>query len=486
MAGSWRYWDQNLSWSQESKLSVVGTALKTQGPRSIGQPGYRSTLGYCLRLRKKGVRFTVSTQGAGTRAPGDQSARAAPPRAAVPLRTNVPRRTGARLTSVRPAGGSGAPLRSTQGRIGLRCDPRACWTVQTLAEPRLQKSQTLSTHSRLLRELQASTTTSLASVALSDLLDEELNYGSKVVEDFSIPSTCYLSIISNFLKPEKPTRAAMLLMEKTVELLKLDKQIKEAQIQQKEVLEETRLLLNEKFHVQADTKFMLDHLTNKTEEYRKEINKLWDNYAQESGEIQRRRQELASKYAKQTLEFQKQILEKEKKEFDLKHQLRAMKDISLVKEKQDREMQTLQEELKKARAETIAKAYAQYLQEKALLEKQLSEPDVNLLGKREKKELKKKAKALEVVAKGLAFECCCDILRENQGLHKDLAQQSQHCQELQATQRHLQNQKHQLQQEQWYTECLIRGRQRLQQGAPKAIRIPSFGHKGTKSRINPQ
>ncbi|ELK36715.1 Coiled-coil domain-containing protein 121 [Myotis davidii] len=481
MAGNWRYWDQGCRSLEEGTYTLVGTTLKLQGSRPPGRPRYRRSPGHGRRLRKKDVQITPSAQGVGTRPAGDQSARAAPqPRTratasttALP-RTKVPRKTEAKSTKVVQLKGpvaSGVPLKTTVG-----------WTEWSVAEPGPQKPRTFSALSRTFHEWPASATTSLASVALSDLWDEGLGSRGKS-DDFGITPTSYLGLIIDSLKLEKPTRAALRIMEKTMEVLKLDRQIKEARIQQKVVLEETRLLLDEKCQVQADTKFMLDHLTNKTEEYRREINKLWDDYAQESGEIQRKRHELASKYAKQTSELQKQLLEKEKKEFDLKQQLRAMRDISLVKEKQDRELQTLHEELKKARAETMAKAYAHYLQEKASLEMQLSEPETSLLGRRERRELKKKAQALEVAAEKVAFEFCRDLLIENQWAHKKLMQQSQQYQEVLATLRCLQDLKKQLQQEQWYTECLIRGRQRLQQGAPKTTKIPSLG---SKSKTNPQ
>lgn len=460
---------------------MVGTTLKPQGSRPSGRPKYRS-LGHGLRLRKKDVQITPSAEGVGTKAAGDQSARAAPqPRTRAPTsttalpRTKVPRKTEVKSTKVvqlKGHVGSGVPLKTTMG-----------WTEWSGAEPGPQKSRAFSALSRAFHEWPASATPSLASVALSDLWDEDMGSRGKFSENFGIPPTSYLGLIIDSLKLEKPTRAALRLMEKTVEVLKLDRQIKEARIQQKVVLEESRLLLDEKCQVQSDTKFMLDHLTNKTEEYRREINKLWDNYAQESGEIQRKRYELASKYAKQTSELQKQLLEKEKKEFDLKQQLRAMRDVSLVKEKQDRELQTLHEELKKARAETTAKAYAHYLQEKASLEKQLSEPDTSLLGRKERRELRKKAQALEVAAEKAAFEFCRDLLIENQWAHRKLMQQSHQYQEVLATLHCLQDLKKQLQQEQWYSECLIRGRQRLQQGAPKTTKIPSLE---SQSKTNPQ
>lgn len=44
-------------------------------------------------------------------------------------------------------------------------------------------------------------------------------------EDFSIPPVLYFHFISNFLKSEKPTKAAMGLIEKTVEMMKLNQQI---------------------------------------------------------------------------------------------------------------------------------------------------------------------------------------------------------------------------------------------------------------------
>ena len=476
MEGSRRQWERGCRWPGEGELSVVGKALRAQAPRSLGRPGYRSALGCCLHLQKKSVWFPCGAQGAVSSAAGNRSAGAAlsraaqPPGTAGPPGTEVTERPGAPSTTAVPLQGpegSEVPLKSAPARARQRGDRRA------VAEPRPQKSQALFSRSSIPRERQASENTSWASIALSDLREEGVDRGRRLVQDSSIPLTPYLSLLSNFLKPEKPTKAAMRLMEKTVEAMKLDKQVKEAQIQQKVVLEETRQLLREKVHVEADTKFMLDHLSNKTEEYRREMNKLWDKYAQERGEIQQRREELASQYAKQTSELQKQLLQKEKKEFDLKRQLRAVRDISLVKEKQDREIQMLQEELKKPRAETKAKAYAEYLKEKALLEKQLSQADEGLLGKTERKELKSKAQALQVAADRLAMECCHDLHSESQCLQEVLMQQARQCQEAQATYSRLQDQKRQLQQEQWYTECLIRGRQRLRQGAPKTTRTPS-------------
>ncbi|XP_073753276.1 coiled-coil domain-containing protein 121 isoform X2 [Callorhinus ursinus] len=279
-----------------------------------------------------------------------------------------------------------------------------------------------------------------------------------------------------------------------VEMMKLTNQIKQAQIQQELLMEETRQLYAEKLLVQTENKFFLEYLTNKTEEYGRQPEKLWNNYLQKTEEIERRRQESASKYAKQTSVFKRELLQKEKVQFNLKQQLQALRNVSLLKEKQEREIQILQEEKKKTQAETDAKKQevrVQLLQEKAFLEKQLSEPDMRQLGKRKRKELHRKAQALELEAKQYTLEFYRSIGRENRELGKKLLQQIQQCQELQAIESQLKNQKHQLQQEQWYVQCLIRGRQRLhrrhnwcpRQDAPKATVTPP---PSTKPRINPK
>ena len=86
------------------------------------------------------------------------------------------------------------------------------------------------------------------------------------------------------------------------------------------------------------------------------------------------------------------LLEKEKLVSDFQQWWEAVRDIPLGREKEYRELQTMQEELKKATAETAAKAQARCLQEEALLERQLNDPAVSMLGEREEKELKRRAR----------------------------------------------------------------------------------------------
>ncbi|XP_008579559.1 PREDICTED: coiled-coil domain-containing protein 121 isoform X2 [Galeopterus variegatus] len=306
-------------------------------------------------------------------------------------------------------------------------------------------------------------------------------------------SSPYSRLINNFLKPQKLTNVERRFKEKTlVEMMMLNKQIKQTQIQQELLLEENRQLYKEKLLVQAENKLFLEYLTKKTEEYRRQPEKLWNNYLQKSGEIEQRRQESASRYAKLTSVLKTELLQKEKTQSILKQQLQAMRGISILKEKQEIEIQTLQEEKKTVQAEGAARkqeVQVQLLQEKALLEKQLSEPDMRQLGKRKRRELKRKAQALELAVRQRVFEFSLGINRENQQLGKALLQLTQQSQKLEATQSLLKNQKQQLQQEQWYLDCVIRGRKRLQrrhsgclkgQSAPNTTPSPPLG---TKSRL---
>ena len=75
------------------------------------------------------------------------------------------------------------------------------------------------------------------------------------------------------------------------------------------------------------------------------------------------------------------------------------------KEKEYRELQTIQKELKKARAETAAKAWAQYLQETALLERQLTEPGESMWEEREEKKLKRRARPWRWQQRSMLLSC---------------------------------------------------------------------------------
>ncbi|ELV13728.1 Coiled-coil domain-containing protein 121 [Tupaia chinensis] len=363
-------------------------------------------------------------------------------------------------------------LRTGLAATGAECDVRGRWAAPRPVELRTKPLEELCALRPGSRELQTPDTTARSSVvslgelpSCPDVEVELLEFWNRYTEGRTRSPPPYLSLMNNFFKTEKLTKTGVRLKEKTVQLMKLNQEIKQAQIQQEPLKEDTRQLRKEKSTVQAENKFFLKYLTDKTEEYKRQPEKLWNNYLQKSEEIEQRRQELASRYAKQTSQLKTELLQKEKIQYNLKQQLQALRDISVLKEKQETEIQALQEKKKKVQAETATKkqqAQVQLLQEKALLEKQLSEPNVCQLGKR-KGELKKQHHALELAVKQYFFQFYSSIGRDNQELQKELLQLILQSKKLEATQSQLKYQKQLLQQEQWYLDCLSRGRQRLQE-----------------------
>ncbi|XP_036198664.1 afadin-like [Myotis myotis] len=376
--------------NQGTRILKLPEVLRSQRLKS-GSNGQRKT-----------IQFSLDSNEEETTAPRSQDSSAASSRTSLLLRVKAPSRNSVtprskeatRTALLRSATSTGAavPVLAKPDPVSIQVswDPRGFWAMDTSTKLRPQEPGILPTR-----------------------------------EDSSSPPPSYFRLISDFLKPEKPTKAAMGLIKKTVEVLKLDHQIRETKIQQKMVTEEAAFLLNEKLPVQAGTTVMLANLTNKAKEYRKEIENQWHTYAQVSGETLPTKQELASKYAKQTSDFKTTpLLGKEILEYSLKQQLEAVRDMSQVREKQQKELQTLQKKLKKARAKTAAKAQARYLQEKALLEKQLNEPAMGMMGKREEKELKRKVRALEVAAEKRASELQ-RLRAEEEESHQEVEQQPQ-------------------------------------------------------------
>ena len=123
-----------------------------------------------------------------------------------------------------------------------------------------------------------------------------------------------------------------------MEMMKLDKEIKETQTRLEPLVVETRQLLEEKDHIQKENQFFQEYLTKQTEESRQRTEKLWNYYLQQSVKIEQRKQELTSKYANKNSALKRELLEKENTLSNLNKQLEAMRDISVIKEKQDREI----------------------------------------------------------------------------------------------------------------------------------------------------
>ncbi|XP_053444425.1 coiled-coil domain-containing protein 121 isoform X1 [Nycticebus coucang] len=384
---------------------------------------------------------------------------------------------------------------------GARCHPQSCWAAPRHLEHRPEKLRELSALERCSSESRTSYANS-HSLAITpreldsrvDVGDERLDSRCKFAEGLRRPPPPYCSLINNFFEPQNLTKVKNFKEKTLVEMRTLNKQIKQAQIQQKLLQDDNEHLHTEKLLVQAENKLYLEYLNNKAEDYRNIDEKLWNTYLQKCGEIQQRRQEVASRYEQQTSALKTKLLEKEKIQSYLKQQLQDMRNISTLKEMQELEIQTLQEKERKVRAEIVAEkqeVQVQLAEEFFFLGKQLSELDLRQLGKR-KLEHKSKIQALELAAKESLFEFSCGLIRENQQLRKKLLQLIRQPLMLEASQSHLKSWKQQLQQEQWYLEYLTRGRQRLQgsrnwclkeQDAPQTASSPPLG---TKSRIDPQ
>ncbi|CAH6789606.1 Ccdc121 [Phodopus roborovskii] len=297
--------------------------------------------------------------------------------------------------------------------------------------------------------------------------------------------TPHLTVLNTYLKPKLLTRLEKRVRRNTVVALKeLGQQIQETKCRRERLLKDSRQLLEEKYRVWAENQLFMGYLRQNSEWCEKKREALWRQCAQECGEIERRRQELASRNAQRNAALQAQLLWGRKTQEDLKQQLQALRTIFKVKERQDMKMQALEKEKEKIRSETAAKdqeAHMQFLQEKALMEKELEELHLMQLGKISAKGLRRKHQALALACKQAHFEFCGSLHRENQQLRKELQQLSQEYRVVEAVRSQLEKQQQLVKEEQWYLEALIRGRQRLQAGRERMAN-PVITHASRKGR----
>ncbi|XP_077630323.1 coiled-coil domain-containing protein 121 [Crocuta crocuta] len=444
--GDTRGWEDGWRWPRKEALAVVGEGLRAEYLRPR-RPEMRSPQRCPQSSKMKKVRFSLVPRETGNRAAREPAART--------------------YSAAREV----QPIQAGPARAGVRCDPRGCWAAPRHKEHRTEKLRKPSARGRHFRVAQHRDTSALSLTGslceqYEDLGDEPLDSQSKFAKESESSTDLYLNFLNAIFERQTLTKSETKFKEKAMrELRKLNSRAKQAQMRQESLMQETKELYNEKLLVQTENQFFLDYLNNETEKYRRQPEELWNQYLQKREELAQRRQELASKYAKQTSGYKEELLQKENLQSNLKQQLQALRGVSLVKEKQEREMQVLEDKKKEAQAEIDAKKWeiqVQLVQEKALLDKQLSESDRKQLGKRKRQELVRRAHALQSEARQYTFEFYRDVRRENRQLKKELEQQAQQCQELQATKGQLINQKQQLQQEQWYVESLVRGRNRLQ------------------------
>ncbi|XP_021489309.1 coiled-coil domain-containing protein 121-like [Meriones unguiculatus] len=287
------------------------------------------------------------------------------------------------------------------------------------------------------------------------------------------PPTPYLTVLNTYLKPKLLTRLEKRVKRKTVVALKeLSQRIQETRGRRERLLEEARQLLEEKYRVQAENQFFMEYLRKNKERCEKRQEALRKQYVQECGEVEQRRQELASRYAQRNAALQAQLLQARKTQKDLKQQLQALKPVCMVKERQDMKTQTLEEEMEKIRGEAAAKdreAHVRFLREKPRMEKELDELHSVELGQICTEELTRRYRALALAANQAHSKFCGSLHREQQQLREELQQLSQEYREAEAVRSQLEKQQQRAKEEQWYMQALIRGRQRLQAGRERHL-----------------
>ncbi|XP_004627607.1 coiled-coil domain-containing protein 121 [Octodon degus] len=385
-------------------------------------------------------------------------------------------------------------LRATPSSSRETCGLRSPCTPQKRVDHGVAPARDASAPRLSARERPTPATSACSSVVtLSDLhssASEGLNRESLFATtgpSFTSPSA-YLVLLHQCLPPEKLTKREKRLKGKIVAALsKLNNQIQEAQTRQNSLLEENRQLQTEKLLVEAESKFILSYLTEKSKQRERKCEELWKDYFQQYRELEQKKQELASRYGKETSDLKAQLLRGEKVQSKLEQQLQALRNIATIKERQDRRIQSLQEQIERIPTQTHVKdreAHLQFLQQKAFLEQEIKELDLvrARLRERKRRELGGKTQALEYTAQKSHFEFCHGFIGENQQLRKKLKPLLQEAQKLEALQSWLENQKRQLKQRQWYQETIRRARQRgqsrccspKQQGAPETIVHPAL------------
>ncbi|XP_059104387.1 coiled-coil domain-containing protein 121 [Peromyscus eremicus] len=296
--------------------------------------------------------------------------------------------------------------------------------------------------------------------------DKRLKSRTRLVRSPRSPQpSMYLTILNEFFKPERLTKLENKVRRRTIEALeKLSKNIEEARRQQELLLQDSKVLQQETLYLETENNYFLKFLKKRNDLCKKKHEDLWNEYFQECGEMRRRRQELASMFAQQNADLQKQLLHGKSTQFQLKQQVQSLQHIKSVKKGQEMRIQALQEELANMKAVTAKKdqeAFLQFLQRKTPLDRQMQELKCLQVGQGRTKEAKNKARALASTARKVNSEICSSVCRENQELQEELWKQVREYHKLESLKRQLENWKEKLKEEQWYQEALVRGRHQL-------------------------
>ncbi|XP_038202659.1 coiled-coil domain-containing protein 121-like [Arvicola amphibius] len=273
----------------------------------------------------------------------------------------------------------------------------------------------------------------------------------------------YMTILNNYLKPESLTRLEKKVRKKTLVAMRELEQEMEAVKRRRWAL---MMDIKEVACEQTEDKHFLEYLKQRKEESQRKYDSLWKDYRQQCQEIEDRRQELFYIFTSRTAHLQKQLLQGRKLELGFRKKLDALRPVVQIKKSQDRTIQALEKE--KASIEAgipfmDREAHFQFLKERAALEKQVEELNLLESGEDITRELRKKAKALEAVAKRAHKDFCQGVSAENRQLRTQLQQLDKEFCELKARREKLEQRKQLWKEQQWYLEALARGRERLQQ-----------------------
>lgn len=275
----------------------------------------------------------------------------------------------------------------------------------------------------------------------------------------------YLTVLNEFFKSERLTKLENKVKRRTVEALeKLSKNIEETRRRQELLLQDSKALQQEALHLETENNYFLKFLRKRNDLCKKKHEDLWNHYFQECGEMRRRKQELASMFAQQNADLQKQLLHGKSTQFQLKQQVQSLQHMNVVKKGQEMKIRALQEELADMKAVTAKRdqeAFLQFLQQKIPLDREMQELKCLQVGQGRSKEVKNKARALASTAKKVNSEICSSVCRENQELQEELVRQIREYHKLDSLKRQLENWKEKLKEEQWYQEALVRGRHQL-------------------------
>ncbi|XP_021042466.1 coiled-coil domain-containing protein 121-like [Mus pahari] len=317
----------------------------------------------------------------------------------------------------------------------------------------------------------ASSRSSVVSTAYTDLdssPSELLDSKALAADSHAPPSQApHMIILNNYLKPESLTRLEKRVKRKTLAAMtELEQDMEEVKRRQSGFIRDIKDMQKEMLCEKADSKPFLEYLQQKKEEKQRKYDSLWKDYIQQCEEIEERRRELVSTFTSRTAGLQKQLEQGRKLEASLRKKMKALEPTAQVKEHQEQMIQAL--ELEKASITTDVSlmdqgAHLQFLKERAALEKQLEELNLLESGEQITRKLKKKAKALDAMAKQAHEGFWEGIKAQNTELQTQLRQLDQEFCNLEAGKEKLERRKQRWKEQQWYLEALARGRERLQQ-----------------------